>query len=448
MLKRYDKYREIDDFWIKEIPVLWNAEQMKYLFEEISEKNHPEEKTLVASQHMGVVPKDIYGLRTVLASKGLESFKLVKVGDFVISLRSFQGGIEYAYYQGIISPAYTILRGMNKIESNYFKYLAKSYAYIALLKICVTGIREGQNIDYGILKKHLIPVPPKSEQDKIVQFIDWKTSEMNRFIHQKKKQIKLLEELKQTIINRFIFSGIHNEEKKQTGFNWIPDIPKNWGLLKAKFLFEEIVDTGYGNELPLLSITNKDGVIPQSETGRKKRMSEVTTSYKRIKPGDIGYNLMNAFIGSLGVSKYDGLISPAYAVCRPIIKMCSKYFEYVYRTPQFMQEFDNNSYGIMIERNRLYFDNFKQIVTPVPPYEEQLEIVEYLEAKLSEVDEMISGINKEITLVEELRTKLISDVVTGQVDVRDVKIPAYETETDIIDSEEDSDEENQEESME
>lgn len=169
-------------------------------------------------------------------------------------------------------------------------------------------------------------------------------------------------------------------------------------------------------------------------------MSEDASGYKRIKPGDIGYNLMNAFIGSLGVSEYDGLISPAYAVCRPIVKMCSKYYQYVYRTPQFLQEFDNNSYGIMIERNRLYFDSFKQIMAPVPPYEEQIEIVEYLEKRLAEIDEMISSIQKEISLVEELKVKLISDVVTGRVDVRDIKIPTYETETDNIETEDDSEE--------
>ena len=94
----------------------------------------------------------------------------------------------------------------------------------------------------------------------------------------------------------------------------------------------------------------------------------------------------------------------------------------------------------MIERNRLYFDSFKQIMAPVPPYEEQIEIVEYLEKSLAEIDEMISSIQKEISLVEELKVKLISDVVTGQVDVRDIKIPTYETETDNIETEDDSEE--------
>jgi len=146
------------------------------------EKGYPNEPLLVASQNMGVVPKGVYGNRTVEATKDLHNLKLVRVGDFVISLRSFQGGIEYAYYQGIISPAYTVMIPNEHIVSGYFRYLAKSRLFIELLQMCVTGIREGQNIDYEKLKNHLIPLPPRDEQDHIVRFLDWKVSQINKFI--------------------------------------------------------------------------------------------------------------------------------------------------------------------------------------------------------------------------------------------------------------------------
>ena len=138
-MRIYENYKNISSsFWLSHIPQHWEYKKMKYIFSEHSEKGHPHEPLLVASQNMGVVPKDVYGNRTVEAQKDLHLLKFVNVGDFVISLRSFQGGIEYAYYQGIISPAYTILTPKDSADSSYLKYLLKSVDFISLLKLCVT----------------------------------------------------------------------------------------------------------------------------------------------------------------------------------------------------------------------------------------------------------------------------------------------------------------------
>ena len=168
-MNKYNTHTQFPDIWISKIPAHWQVHKMKRLFAERSEKGYPNEPLLVASQSMGVVPKNVYGNRTVEAQKDLHLLKLVCVGDFVISLRSFQGGLEYAYYQGIISPAYTILIPHEPMSSSYFRYLAKSKPFIGLLTLCVTGIREGQNIDYAKLKNHCLPDPPRAEQDQIVR---------------------------------------------------------------------------------------------------------------------------------------------------------------------------------------------------------------------------------------------------------------------------------------
>ena len=167
----YDAYRNVDEIWIHELPMHWETVKIKRLFDERVEKGYPEEPLLAATQNMGVVPKNVYGQRTVEATKDLELLKLVRKGDFVISLRSFQGGIELAHYQGIISPAYTVMIPKG-ITTEYFKHLAKSKVFIELLKQCVTGIREGQNIDYTKLKGIRIPVPPIEEQIKIAAYLD------------------------------------------------------------------------------------------------------------------------------------------------------------------------------------------------------------------------------------------------------------------------------------
>ena len=191
-MNKYNTHTQFLDIWISKIPARWQAHKMKHLFSERSEKGYPNEPLLVASQNMGVVPKNVYGNRTVEAQKDLHLLKLVRVGDFVISLRSFQGGLEYAYYQGIISPAYTILIPHEPMSGSYFRYLAKSKPFIGLLTLCVTGIREGQNIDYAKLKNHLLPVPPREEQDQIVRFLDWKVSSINKLINIKNRMMNAI----------------------------------------------------------------------------------------------------------------------------------------------------------------------------------------------------------------------------------------------------------------
>ena len=186
--------------WIEYVPAHWDIRKIKFAFSERSEKNHPEEPVLCATQSQGVIPQSMYENRVVVVNKGFENLKLVKVGDFVISLRSFQGGIEYAYYQGIISAAYTILRPNSFLDSGYARLLLKSYNFIQLLKTCVTGIREGQNINYDLLKNKYIPIPPIDEQQDIATYIEHKTTEIDRLVVELTYQVEYLKEYKQRLI--------------------------------------------------------------------------------------------------------------------------------------------------------------------------------------------------------------------------------------------------------
>lgn len=181
------------------IPEHWEERKMKYCLVERSEKNHPNEPILCATQSQGVIPQSLYQNRVVV-NKGFEGLKFVRVGDFVISLRSFEGGIEYAYYQGIISAAYTILAPIDKENTEYFKLLFKCYPFIQLLQTCVTGIREGQNINYQMLSRKFIPLPPYDEQCAIVAHIEQKCSKVNSLITELEAEIEYLKEYKQCLI--------------------------------------------------------------------------------------------------------------------------------------------------------------------------------------------------------------------------------------------------------
>lgn len=192
----------------EKVPAHWDTIKMKYCFNQRSEKGFPNEPVLCATQSKGVIPQSLYENRVVVVNKGFDGLKLVKVGDFVISLRSFQGGIEYAYYQGIISSAYTILTPKDERNSKYFKYLFKSHPFIQLLQTCVTGIREGQNINYSVLGNNFIPVPPIEEQKAIVEYIESKTNKIDTMIEALKAEIDRLTEYKQRLISDVVTGQI------------------------------------------------------------------------------------------------------------------------------------------------------------------------------------------------------------------------------------------------
>ncbi|MBO7328878.1 MAG: restriction endonuclease subunit S [Lentisphaeria bacterium] len=200
--------------WIGEIPKHWEYKKINLLFSERCEKNHPNEPILCSTQKFGVIPQSMYENRVVVVNKGFDGLKLVCIGDFVISLRSFQGGIEYAYYRGIISAAYTVLSLKNNImDANYIRLLFKSHPFIQLLQTCVTGIREGQNINYSLLRKQFLPVPPTDEQQAIVKYIDEQVQKIDTSVGNIRQQIEKLKNYKQRLISDAVTGKIDVRER-------------------------------------------------------------------------------------------------------------------------------------------------------------------------------------------------------------------------------------------
>ena len=164
-LKPYPAYKESGLPWLGPVPGHWETRRTKFLFRERVQKGFPDEPLLAATQSKGVVRKADYGTRTVTATKDFHLLKLVEIGDFVISLRSFEGGIEVAHCRGIISPAYTVLAPRAEAAEGYYSRFFKSSTFISSLTLFVTGIREGQNVDYERLSRSYLPLPPLSVRE-------------------------------------------------------------------------------------------------------------------------------------------------------------------------------------------------------------------------------------------------------------------------------------------
>lgn len=444
-MKAYKSYKDTDQFWLKQIPSHWDIHKIKYVFNERSEKGHPEEPLLVSSQNMGVVPKSVYGNRTVEAMKGLDTLKLVKVGDFVISLRSFQGGIEYAYYQGIISPAYTIMILKGHVTPEYFRHLAKSDAFIKLLKLCVTGIREGQNINYTLLRNYRIPVPPKEEQDQIVRYLDWQNSRLNKLINAKKKEIALLEEQKQALISQAVTKGLDpHAPLKDSGIDWIGQIPEHWEMSYSKKLFNERKDKAFPADIQLTS-SQKYGIVSQKEFMEKegRRVTVVLTGsdiLKHVGRGDFVIS-MRSFQGGLEYSTVEGKISSAYVMLIPRSNLVyDNYFKWLFKSACYIRALQSTS-DLVRDGQALRYVNFLKIYLPIVPLNEQKQIADFIDIKTQKLTNVIEKISNKISLLQEYRTRLVADVVTGQIDVRNIAIPNYETVTETIDQPETTEDE-------
>ena len=416
---KYDKYKESRMWWLPQIPSHWDERKIKYCFNERSEKNHPDEVMLCATQAHGVIPQSMYQNRVVVVNKGFEGLKFVKVGDFVISLRSFEGGIEYAYYQGIISAAYTILTPTDKNSADYFKLLFKSRPFIELLQTCVTGIREGQNINYQLLGRKFIPIPPHEEQEAIVRFVESKTSNIDSLILDNERELQLLNELKESEIANVITRGLDpNVKMKDSGIQWLGNIPEHWEIKRIASLFTGKVESNTNFKYHHAYKFNYGTLVPKEEVGDIEEYRETYVKYSIIKKGDIlinGLNLNYDFVSQrVAIAPENGIITSAYIVLRPRQETNSAYYNYLFKTMDSKKLFHGMGTGI---RLTLSFDELKKQLIPIPSREEQEAIVLQIEEKTNKINTLISELEAEIEYLKEYKQKLIADCVTGQIKV-------------------------------
>ena len=417
-MRKYDEYKDSEVNWIGRIPKHWELRKMKYTFEERSEKNHPEEPVLCATQTQGVIPQALYENRVVVVNKGYENLKFVRVGDFVISLRSFQGGIEYAHYQGIISSAYTILIPSEYIQKDYGRFLFKSHDFIQLLKTCVTGIREGQNINYDVLRKKFIPIPPIGEQKSIAQFLDWKNSEIDNLISKTEREIELLKELKQSVVAHAVTKGLNpNVKMKDSGIGWIGEIPEHWCFLRNKNIFSgHYEEVGKRTDIPLLSLTTEGVVYRDTSTGKGKFPKDFE-KYNVVYPDCIIFCLfdIDETPRTVGLCHNYGMITNAYDAFRINQNVLPRYITYYYLAVDNVKGLRPWYTGLrkVVQNNR-----FLQLKVPVPPLPEQQEIVEYIDYKTTQIDKMIVELTYKVEYLKQYKQRLIADVVTGKINVQ------------------------------
>jgi type I restriction enzyme, S subunit len=426
-LKPYAEYKESKVPWIGRVPSDWRVERTKWIFRSRKELNVGRRNTNVLSLTLrGVVNNDPDSPEGMVP-KDYATYQLFRKHDLVFKLIDLENictsRVGLVHEDGIMSSAYVRLAPSKSANIRFFYFQFFDLYTRAVFNALGAGVRSTLGAaDLGELR---IAIPPPDEQAAIVRFLDHANRKIDGFIRAKRKLIGLLNEQKQAIIHRAVTRGLHPDVPlKPSGIPWLGDIPKHWETIRCGGLFREVVDVGHP-KARLLSIDRIKGIIPQDETGRRTRASYDRGAYKRVKRGQLAYNLMNAFMGALGFSPYDGIVSPAYAVAQPLREIETRYFHYLLRTSSYTGEFNRLSYGIMYERNRLYFERFKVVRALLPPLDEQKAIADWIEANTGTLTAAIARTEREIALMQEYRTRLTSDLVTGKLDVREAvaKLP-------------------------
>ncbi|HBL30029.1 MAG TPA: hypothetical protein DD490_24585 [Acidobacteria bacterium] len=258
------------------------------------------------------------------------------------------------------------------------------------------------------------------EQAAIVRYLDHADRHIRRYISAKKKLIALLNEQKQAIIHRAVTRGLDPDVRlKPSGVEWLGEVPAHWEVKRCRYLFREVDCRSPDGSEQHLSMSQRLGLVPSHLVENRTLVSESYAGGKLCEVGDLVLNRLKAHLGVFATAEHDGVISPDYTVFRPIEPVGSVFFERILRSPACRRELRIRAKGIVEGFWRLYTDDFYDIRLPVPPLEERLAIGKHIDLALREIDGAGGRTEREIILLHEYRTRLIADVVTGKLDVRE-----------------------------
>lgn len=439
-LPRYPNYKKTGVPWLEDIPSHWQFHQARRLFEQHRDPSLPGDEQLSATQKYGVIPQRLFmeqeDQKVVLALSGLDNFKRVKPDDFVISLRSFQGGIERSRYAGCVSPAYTVLRPQSGLVPGFWEHLLKSSVYIAALQTTTDGIRDGKNISYGQFGALPVPLPPKDEQAVIAAFLDRETAKIDALIAEQEKLIALLAEKRQATISHAVTRGLTPDAPmKDSGVAWLGDVPAHWDIQSFRRQISRLEQGWSPNAAAEPCVDGAWGVLKVSavKAGRfseqeNKALLEETLpdASIAISPGDLLVTRANTpdLVGDCCVvpshANQQLMLSDLIYRLRLLPDSSPEFFCYLLRSDFGRSQIKSDARGSSMTMAKISQSHILAWTVVVPPAHEQIKIVERLSAEEEQLDALDAYARATISLLKERRSALIAAAVTGQIDVRSV----------------------------
>ena len=438
--KEYPSYKNSGVEWLGDVPEHWDIFKSNKIFKQSNLRSRENDEQLTASQKYGVIPQSLYmkkeESRVVLALSGTGNFKHVDKNDFVISLRSFQGGIERCFYEGCVSPAYTVLKPNQVINHDFWAYLFKSTLYISALNTAVDGIREGKTISYTNFGEIYVNIPTLSEQNQIVSFLDTETARIDTLIAKQEKLIELLEEQRKSIISHAVTKGLNpNALMKDSGVEWLGRVPCDWQYYSIKRTIKVLTDyTANGSFADLAKNVN----YLDYGFSRLVRLTDLREdlnnngvyitedAHKYLKKSELfGGELLLANVGAyagfaclMPYKKIKATLAPNMFLLRfKEQRINNKFMYYLINSKTIQYQFQVSMTSTA--QPKLNKDNVKNIVMFLPTLQIQNEIVEYLDSENLILDNLIFKQQALIEKLKEYRASIISHAVTGKIDVRE-----------------------------
>ena len=416
-MKRYESYKDTKIQWLKELPSHWEEKRAKYLFKKESRPVLPTDETITCFRDGQVT------LRRNRRTEGFtESFKEIgyqgiRKGDLVIhQMDAFAGSTGVSDSDGKGTPVYHVCTPkVNYVNNYYFAKVIRNMGLNGYIQSLYRGIRErSSDFRFDVFGKQFLPIPPLSEQEFIVAFLDEKTADTDNLLENVNQEIELLKEYKQAEIARVVTKGLNpNAPMKPSGVSWIGDIPEHWKVDKISQHFSERREKVSDKEFPALSVS-KEGVTPQLETAVKTDNGD---NRKKVCKGDFVVNSRSDRKGSCGFSAYDGSVSLINIVLKPR-DINGRYYHYMFRSNNYIEEFYRLGRGIVADLWTTRYTEMRNIMIPIPPIDEQQEIVDYIDRKTTEIDRLVVELTYQVEYLREYKQRLIADVVTGKINVQ------------------------------
>ena len=408
--------------WIGEIPEGWRTINPKALFTQRKDKAQKGERQLTSSQQYGILYQDDYmeltGSKVVTVEKDFDIIKHVEAGDFVISMRSFQGGLEYSTKSGAISSAYVMLvPNLELVYPRFYRWLLKSSVYIDALQRTTNMVRDGQAMRYSNFAQVRLFTLPLDEQKSRADFLDLECSSIDKILFKTRSSIEEYKKLKQAVITQAVTKGVRGErEIKESKLPWASKIPKAWNICAIRHIMFECKERTKDGHEEQLSVTQQFGIIKSSDASIANPSLSLD-DWRIVAIGDIVFNKYKAHSGVFFVSPFSGIVTFNYSVYRCFPNCYAKYFEYQYKTHGCISEFRTRMHGVGNSISPLYTKDLMKIKVVCPPLDEQKEIANYLDAKCAEIDRLIAKKEQLVKELESYKKSLIYEVVTGKREV-------------------------------
>jgi type I restriction enzyme S subunit len=263
--------------------------------------------------------------------------------------------------------------------------------------------------------EHRLPVLDLEQQRTIANYLDVKTTELDSLVENKKWLLQLLYEKRRALIAHAVTRGLNLDAPcHESAIPWLGTVPAHWEVERSRWLFNERDDRSEFGDEELLTVSHLTGVTSRADKDVNMFMAESLEGYKCCEPGDLVINTLCAWMGAMGTARQAGIVSPAYNVYQPTDRLDPAYVDLLVRMPRFVEEVTRYSKGVWSSRLRLYPEGLYEVWFPVPPIDEQKQIVAYVHVEARKLDELAAASENTIALLQERRSALIADAVTGQ----------------------------------